>query len=260
MGQLLRIFKEKTALQEKPDITSAVGRRDSQLLFGEDFLSDKIENGWARGCSVLDGYEGWIRIEDARPEEAETTHAVKNFMTHIYPSATFRSRESLCLSFMSRVRVEEGSEDGGFVAIDAARSQWVPEEHLVPLDQLNAGTEDIVDTALMLKGCPYGYGGRSVTGLDCSAIVQLALQRHGYSCKRDSDQQMTSIGSAVDIDAAQRGDIVFFPGHTGIMVNETEIINATVRHMSTVVEPLSFLDEKYAGDGLRGILEVRRLG
>ncbi len=113
---------------------------------------------------------------------------------------------------------------------------------------------DPAETAMLFINTPYRYGGRLAWGIDCSGLVQLALLRNGVPCPRDSGQQQNSAGTETDLNKPERGDLVFFPGHAGIMANENDVINASSRTMSVAVEPLQQLLKIY-GD----ISAVRRI-
>lgn len=258
MSRLCKVFTAAAALQESPGDHLCIGRRDSQLLHGEEFRVEEIKNGWARGVSLLDGYEGWVKLEVLREAARPATHAVDTRMTQIYPAPNFKTYPGLTLSFMSRVIVSGEAVDG-FVPVNDEKTAWVPEGHLIALKDRADNPRDIVDTALSFEGTPYIYGGRAAWGLDCSALVQLAAQRNGVFCPRDTDQQVAMLGESVGIEEIQRGDIVYFPGHVGIMVDRENCLNATMRHMRTVIEPLAHLERIYEHDEGEPILDVRRL-
>ena len=77
--------------------------------------------------------------------------------------------------------------------------------------------DDWVAIAERLVASPYRWGGRCAWGLDCSALVQLALAAGGIDVPRDSGPQH-HIGSGIDdLSQLQRGDLVFWHGHVGIM-------------------------------------------
>ena len=82
---------------------------------------------------------------------------------------------------------------------------------------------------------PYVWGARGGVGIDCSGLVQTAFARAGHALPRDSDQQ-EACGEAVD--AARRGDLVFFPGHVAIATGPDELVHASQDKGAVVIEPL----------------------
>ena len=95
-------------------------------------------------------------------------------------------------------------------------------------------------SALKFVGLPYVYGGKSALGLDCSSLVQMVLHAAGCDVPRDSDMQLAEMEPRVEIGANlagfQRGDIVFWPGHTGIMLDATMLVHANAMHMCVAIE------------------------
>ena len=109
-------------------------------------------------------------------------------------------------------------------------------DHLAPI---GAGFEtDAAGVALRFLGAPYLWGGRESLGLDCSGLVQQALAACGKACPRDTDMQ-AGIGVAVAPGDLARGDLVFWKGHVGMMLDAERMVHANGHHMATVVEPLA---------------------
>ncbi len=99
--------------------------------------------------------------------------------------------------------------------------------------------EILIERALFLLDTPYLWGGLSCAGLDCSGLMQQAFAAVGIAIPRDSDQQREAIGSALsDEDVPQRGDIAFFPGHVGFMLDDMHLLHANVHHMRVSIDPL----------------------
>jgi len=227
-----------------------IGGRDTQLLYGETFSAQREDDDWVYGVSDVDGYEGYIYKTNLSPIKQEPTHIVASLGTHIYPEPDFKARPLMPLAFMSRVRAEDAQLNYGFVEVEDMG--WVYATHLKKIAKLGED-KDIVSIAMKFTDAPYLYGGRTGLGLDCSALVQLALLYAGIPCPRDSVDQK-NIGTEISRDELQKGDLVFFEGHVGMMVDENNMINATARSMDTRVEPLENVIQAY-----KDILTIRRV-
>jgi cell wall-associated NlpC family hydrolase len=134
----------------------------------------------------------------------------------------------------------------------------LPAQHLQPID---SSEPDFVASAARFLGTPYLWGGRSNFGLDCSGLVQIALQAAGINCPRDSDLQAT-LGQPVafdgKLDALRRGDLVCWRGHIGIVSAPGRLLHANAFHMAVADEPLAGAVERIARSGL-AITAIRRL-
>ncbi|HPF78905.1 MAG TPA: NlpC/P60 family protein [Alphaproteobacteria bacterium] len=227
-----------------PQEPGQISDQDSQLLYGEQFQVEESHGTYVYGYSVLDGYKGYVErallVKDVPPPNA----IVKSKATHLYPEPDFKSRPNALISFLSRVTMIDRQENG-FTALDDGH--WVFTDHIAPLDGFMM-PEDLAHTATFYLGTPYIYGGRSIFGLDCSGLIQQIMMSHGYPCpKRDSADQQGSFGNETDKEQLARNDIVFFRGHVGIMMDDRYVINATARHMTTVIEDVRDLEEIYGG-------------
>jgi cell wall-associated NlpC family hydrolase len=80
----------------------------------------------------------------------------------------------------------------------------------------------------------------------------------GIACPADSDQQCDALGVDIDGDL-QRGDLVFWTGHVGLMVDEATIIHANAHHMATVYEPIRNAILRIAAQGDGDVTARKRL-
>lgn len=112
---------------------------------------------------------------------------------------------------------------------------------------------DPVEVAQGLVGTPYVWGGRGGAGIDCSGLVQTAFARAGHALPRDSDQQAAGAGRLLDADETPaRGDLVFFPGHVGILLDPSTLIHASKERGAVVIEPLAdVVARKEGGETVR---------
>ena len=84
----------------------------------------------------------------------------------------------------------------------------------------------------------------------------------GIAAPRDTDQQEAGVGEPVDWngdpDALERGDLVFWKGHVGIVAGPDQLLHANGFHMATVIEPLGGAIARIASGGVP-VTSVRRL-
>ncbi len=214
------------------DLLSAPdGPRDRQLLYGTDFLVLELREGWAFGQSGHDGYVGYLRESDLGPP-VSATHIVAARSTHGYDAPDVKARDVLPLSFGARVRVVSETR----THMETDRGLHIPNAHLRGADH---PFSDPATVAQLFFGTPYLWGGNSAFGIDCSGLVQAAARAAGIAAPPDSDLQAAGLGIALSPTAElARGDLVFWPGHVGIMADSETLLHATAHYMAVVYEPL----------------------
>lgn len=228
-------------------VPRANGEAGSELLLGEPFLALEVGSEWAWGYCGADRYVGYVSAAAVGPAVAPT-HRVSAASALLFSEPDIRSAHVAELALGARLASRGRS--GLFHAVDGG---FIHDRHVAPMGRA-AG--DWVDVARLFVGSPYLWGGRTRWGIDCSGLVQVALAAGGITAPRDSDMQFEALGRAVD--TPRRGDLVFFPGHVGIMVDETDLLHANAFWMSTVVEPLATAAERSGRDG-RPQIAVKRL-
>jgi cell wall-associated NlpC family hydrolase len=111
---------------------------------------------------------------------------------------------------------------------------FVPKSHLREADR---HFSDPVTVAQLHFGVPYLWGGNSSRGIDCSGLIAAGLTACDIPCLGDSDLQRDTLGASF-IGPYRRGDLVFWDGHVGMMVDEETLIHANAHHMATAYEPV----------------------
>jgi cell wall-associated NlpC family hydrolase len=231
--RLMRVCAPSAWLRRAPAPDAPV---DTEVLFGERVaVYETTEEGWAWGQVQTDDYVGWMSAEALSPAGDEADHRVSVLRTFVYPGPSIKTTPLMALSIGSRLRVLD--RQGPFALTDAGG--FVFAAHLAPLSSREA---DFVAVASTFVGTPYLWGGRTSLGLDCSALVQLSLAACGVAAPRDSDMQERGLGRPLpDLrnDALQRGDLVFWRGHVGIMQDAETLLHANGHHMLVVAEPFA---------------------
>ena len=218
-----------TKLFRKPDQQAVTA---SQLLYGEYFNVFEIKEGWAWGQSLKDGYVGYCAVDCLTLDLHQTTHHVSALSTHIYPKPDLKSHPVDQLYMMSDVSVVDENQKDGFLPL--ADGNWIYATHIAK----DYGV-DPVSEALKFLYTPYLWGGRSNAGIDCSGLIQIAFASIGIQISRDADLQELEIGITLDDNEVPiHGDLAFFPGHVGIMLDDMHLLHANAHHMRVSIDPL----------------------
>jgi len=132
---------------------------------------------------------------------------------------------------------------------------YLPASHLAPLDDFE---RDFVAVMERFLGTPYLWGGKTNYGLDCSGLVQVALNACGIPCPRDSDMQEKALGTPVAIGEARRGDLIFWNGHVAVVRDDAMLLHANAFHMAVTIEPIAQAVARIAAAG-SAVTSVKRL-
>lgn len=233
------------------DLASQPGAgRATQLLYGEAFtVYEMRDDGLAWGQAELDGYVGYVAASGLGPVQTRGLR-ITALASHRYGLPDIKVMPDVELPFLAEVPV--AGTTGGFARLRGGGH--VPRPHLEPV----AG--DFVAQAQRFVGVPYLWGGRSARGLDCSALVQLSLLAIGLRAPRDSDMQAAELGIELPAGSAgRRGDLIFWKGHVGMLVDAETLLHANSHHMAVASEPLVPAVARIAASGGGPVLQRRRL-
>lgn len=227
-GEKFSVSCGRASLRSSPSDDAA---QDSELLFGEIFTVYERKQGWAWGQSASDSYVGYVRAESLGAPFVPDARVIA-LMTPVFAAPDLKKpvRDLLPMNAV----VKRDALQGDYHQI--APGRFVHFRHLAPLEECSI---DFVAAAERFLGVPYVWGGKTFAGLDCSGLIQTALNAAGIACPRDTDMQEKALGEAVEQTDLRRGDLVFWKGHMGVMLDGSRLLHANAFHMQVAVEALS---------------------
>ncbi|GBF06611.1 NLP/P60 [Deinococcus aerius] len=237
-----RAGNARVSLRARPDLAAS---QVTEALPGEGLEVLAERDGWAWVRTGHDRYLGWARADALRAGSGTRGEELRVTALRAHAFAGPRVSRPIVAELCAGARLtrapgEVETEDGRRwvpVLLPDGTGAWVQEVVLSP-----APWADAAEFALRFLETPYVWGGRSAWGVDCSGLAQLAYAALGLALPRDADQQQEALRP---VETPGRGDLVFFPGHVGIMLDGRRLVHANATHMRVTVETLG--EGEYGG-------------
>ncbi len=250
----MRVFAPSAPLRREPRPDAPL---DTEALMGEAVSVYERHEGWAWVQLGGDGYVGYVPDDALRADLAAPTHRVAALRSFVYPGASMKLPPLAALSLGAGVAVT--GEAGDFAVTADGGHLW--RGHLAPAGVFEP---DFVAVAERFEHVPYLWGGKTSLGLDCSGLTQLSLAAAGIPSPRDSDMLENAVGAPLAFDETlaglRRGDLIFWKGHVGIMVDAEILLHATAYTMTVLREPLRGARDRIREKSFGAITSIRRIG
>lgn len=211
----------------------------TQALAGEPAVVMELgEKDWMRIQLEADGYTGWV---DRKQWNLRMSPNGRSFQLQAPASRWLRS-DGAALEFPAGARLT--------CEVDG---EWnVNGVGLEPIDPVGRALEpssQAVDAAERFLGAPYLWGGKTLHGIDCSGLVQLAWQLTGRQVPRDACDQAL-VGAEVKRGHELRGDLAFFENESSNIIHVGVLLDAqTILHAAGEVRIDAFTDDGIVRDG-----------
>ena len=200
----------------------------TQLLFGEKLeILDLNNREWAKIHCTWDGYEGWCKMSQLTTIQKKEYRKDVKYLAGSHKDKLIMPHGEMWLPMGS----ELAGLKGGKIKPAHETGRYKGKKLNIKSATLNCDTLKVAATHYL--NAPYLWGGRSIAGLDCSGLTQMAFKLCNHPILRDASQQSTQ-GTVVDfLQNAQCGDLAFFEekegkiNHVGILLDNQNIIHAT---------------------------------
>lgn len=221
----------------------------TQVLFGELFEVLEEYESWSKIRVLSDNYIGWCttKMLQILPlsffDTLKTNHPA--FMKALLSPCLLQDSANSQLLLPAGSRLYFYDEVKATFSVFKTRTLVFnePVEEHWSVDPLSVAVSnsldvksklnDILTTARSFMNAPYLWGGKSILGIDCSGLVQLAFSIHGCALPRDARDQALQGEVVADITSAEAGDLAFFVNasgkvvHVGILLDRSLILHAS---------------------------------
>lgn len=270
----MRLMPDYESPLETQELMGTIVEIVGEKSYWREIVSPQPYQAWCTAKGIVEMPEEEIEAYKAAPKCIFT-----DLYGHVYEHPTYKSG-TIC-DLVGGDVMRSGAKRRGWteVILPSGKRGWVRSDQVKPHTGFmsiaqgegsaesisDEKMEDIIATAMKLKGVPYLWGGMSPKGVDCSGLVRWSYLMNGILLPRNASQSI-KCGDPVNLDSLQRGDLVYFgtPAkdgkpqrvtHVGIYIGDNRIIHAS--HLVRV-NSLSPSDEDYYENAHR-LIAARRL-
>ena len=216
-------------IYSKPSSNSEV---TSQILYGEKFKILYKKNNWVKIKTSFDNYVGFIKNtkfnQNFRPTEKiykSRSKIFRKIKNKFLPTNNF-------LYFASGISIKKKSNN----YFEFEKNKWIK---MIDTKKINHYETNFIKILKLFLGSKYLWGGKTSTGIDCSALIQIYFYYNRVFFPRDSKDQIKFCKKKVN-KKFSKGDIIFWKGHVGMCLNQSKFIHAYGPKKKVLIMPTIF--------------------
>ena len=130
--------------------------------------------------------------------------------------------------------IENLEEKKNYIKFD--KNKWIKKKDLKKLNHIEKDYKKILKLFLNTK---YLWGGKSIDGIDCSALIQLFFKYNRKFFPRDTKDQI-KFCKKKNKKKFLKGDIIFWKGHVGVCLNQSKFIHAYGPRKKVLIMPINY--------------------
>ena len=214
-------------VHSKPYINSEVS---TQILYGEKFKIIFKNKDWLKIKTNFDNYLGFIK-NDIFISSFKPSHKISSTKSLIYKKVKSKFiKTKKYLYFSTNIQNLEVKKD--YVKFD--KNKWVKKKDLKRLDHIEKNYKKVLKLFLNTR---YLWGGKSIDGIDCSALIQLFFKYNRKFFPRDTKDQIKYCKKKITKKFTD-GDIIFWKGHVGLCLDKKKFIHAYGPRKKVLIMPI----------------------
>jgi cell wall-associated NlpC family hydrolase len=202
----------------------------SQILYGEKFQVLSKKKGWIKIKTSYDNYIGYIK-QNKFLEKFRPTNKIYKSRSIIFKkyNGKYQSTKKF-LYFGSGISAKQKNKK----YIEFEKNKWIKKQDT---QKINHYEKNYIKILKLFLNSKYLWGGKTVKGIDCSALIQIYFYYNRIFFPRDSKDQFRY--SKKQSKNLNKGDIIFWKGHVGMCINKKNFIHAYGPRRKVLIMPIS---------------------
>ena len=200
----------------------------SQILYGEKFKVLSKNKEWIKIKSSFDNYIGYIKNNDF-VDEFFPKYKVYTLKAKIFTKLDKKNKNFL--PFGSKIEVI--SENKNYVEYE--KNKWLKKKNIKKINKKEKNFIKIFKLFLKIK---YVWVGKTIKGIDCSALLQLFSYYNETYYPRDTVDQIRYSKKKRITKKFKKGDIIFWKGHVAMCLNSKKLIHAYGPEKKVLIMPI----------------------